>query len=50
MEFNEETGKMEQTKDISSTYKEAFLSNKENKVPVVLIVGKYPDILLRQIH
>lgn len=46
MKANKDTGKMEQTKDHSSSSNvvTAFLNNKSNNLPLVLIVGKWPRL------
>ena len=45
-------GTMKQTKDHSSLSKEVtpLLNNKNDRVPVILIVGMYVNSLLGQVH
>ena len=47
MKTNDESGKMEQTEDQSSSSNKVtpFVNNKRDHIPVVLIVGQYRDKL-----
>ena len=52
MKANNESGKMEQTEDQSSSSNKVtpFANNKRDHFPVILIVGQYPHKLSTSMH